>query len=87
VLKSTRDDGIARRRVRVVSKLFESGRDFRKWIASRKPSGSIPRRPPPERCITSYPARRRYRPGVVYPPQVPGVAGVIDIHCHAHEGQ
>jgi hypothetical protein len=40
-----------------------------------------------ERCITSYPARRGYRPGVVFPPKVPGVQGAIDIHCHAHEGQ
>jgi hypothetical protein len=40
-----------------------------------------------ERCVTSYPARRKYRPGVVYPPQVPNVKDVIDIHCHAHEGQ
>jgi len=40
-----------------------------------------------ERCVTSYPARRAYRPGVVFPPKVPGVAGAIDIHCHAHEGQ
>jgi hypothetical protein len=43
--------------------------------------------PVSERCITSYPARRGYRPGVVYPPEVPGVKGAIDIHCHAHEGQ
>lgn len=40
-----------------------------------------------ERCVTSYPARRAYRPGVVHPPQVPGVRGSIDLHCHAHEGQ
>jgi hypothetical protein len=40
-----------------------------------------------ERCVTSYPARRNYRPGVVHPPQVPGVVGAIDIHCHAHDGQ
>ncbi|RZS84246.1 DUF6282 family protein [Pigmentiphaga kullae] len=40
-----------------------------------------------ERCVTSYPARRAYRPGVVHPPKVPGVQGTIDIHCHAHEGQ
>jgi hypothetical protein len=40
-----------------------------------------------ERCVTSYPARRAYRPGVVYPPKVPGVKNAIDIHCHAHEGQ
>lgn len=40
-----------------------------------------------ERCVTSYPARRAYRPGVVHPPEVPGVARSIDIHCHAHEGQ
>jgi hypothetical protein len=39
------------------------------------------------RAVTSYPARRAYRPGVVYPPQIPGVAGAIDIHCHGHEGQ
>lgn len=40
-----------------------------------------------ERCVTSYPARRAFRPGVVYPPKVPGVENAIDIHCHAHEGQ
>jgi hypothetical protein len=43
--------------------------------------------PVAERCVTSYPARRAYRPGVVHPPQVPGVRGSIDLHCHAHEGQ
>lgn len=43
--------------------------------------------PTSERCVTSYPARRSYRPGVVFPPQVPGVKDAIDIHCHAHEGQ
>lgn len=43
--------------------------------------------PVAERCVTSYPARRAYRPGVVHPPQVPGVRGSIDVHCHAHEGQ
>ncbi len=43
--------------------------------------------PTNERCVTSYPARRNYRPGVVFPPQVPGVIDAIDIHCHAHEGQ
>jgi hypothetical protein len=46
-----------------------------------------PATPTSERCVTSYPARRKYRPGVIYPPQVPNVTGVIDIHCHAHEGQ
>jgi len=46
-----------------------------------------PATPTAERCVTSYPARRKYRPGVVYPPAVSGVAGMIDIHCHAHEGQ
>ncbi len=39
------------------------------------------------RAITSYPARRNYRPGVVFPPEVPDVTDSIDIHCHAHEGQ
>ncbi len=43
--------------------------------------------PTAERCVTSYPARRAYRPGVVYPPAVPGVKNAIDVHCHAHEGQ
>jgi len=43
--------------------------------------------PTVERCVTSYPARRAFRPGVVYPPAVPGVKNAIDIHCHAHEGQ
>lgn len=37
--------------------------------------------------MTSYPARRRYSPYVVFPPEVPGVAGTIDIHAHAHRGQ
>ena len=46
-----------------------------------------PATPTAERCVTSYPARRAYRPGVVYPPAVPGVKNAIDIHCHAHEGQ
>lgn len=46
-----------------------------------------PSTPTRERCVTSYPARRGYRPGVVFPPEVPNVAGTIDIHCHAHEGQ
>ena len=43
--------------------------------------------PTAERCVTSYPARRAYRPGVIYPPAVPGVQDAIDIHCHSHEGQ
>ena len=43
--------------------------------------------PTEERCLTSYPARRRYNPGVVYPPEVATVSDVIDIHCHAHEQQ
>jgi len=49
--------------------------------------GGDPATPTAERCVTSYPARRRFAPGVVYPPQIPGVANAIDIHCHAHEGQ
>lgn len=43
--------------------------------------------PTRNRAITSYPARRAYRPGIVYPPHVPGVKDTIDIHCHGHEGQ
>lgn len=46
-----------------------------------------PATPTDERCVTSYPARRAYRPGVVYPPEIDTVAGAIDIHCHAHAGQ
>jgi hypothetical protein len=43
--------------------------------------------PTQERCVTSYPVRRAYRPGVVYPPAIDTVADAIDIHCHAHPGQ
>lgn len=43
--------------------------------------------PTMERCVTSYPVRRRYRPGVVHPPEISTVRDAIDIHCHAHEGQ
>lgn len=43
--------------------------------------------PTEQRCVTSYPARRGYAPGVVYPPAVTGVTDAIDIHCHAHAGQ
>lgn len=43
--------------------------------------------PTEERCVTSYPVRRGYAPGVVYPPEVTTVTGVIDIHCHAHANQ
>jgi len=43
--------------------------------------------PTEERCITSYPVRRGYAPGVVYPPEITTVAGAIDIHCHAHANQ
>ena len=46
-----------------------------------------PATPVAERCVTSYPVRRAYRPGVVYPPEIPGVAGMIDVHCHSHDGQ
>ncbi len=51
---------------------------------NERPNNATPTR---ERCVTSYPTRRRYRPGVVFPPAVPGVADMYDIHCHAHEGQ
>jgi hypothetical protein len=46
-----------------------------------------PATPTAIRAITSYPARRKYMPGTVRPPEAPGVAGAIDIHCHAHKGQ
>ncbi len=49
-----------------------------------RPNNATPTR---ERAVSSYPTRRRYRPGVVFPPAVPGVADMYDIHCHAHEGQ
>jgi hypothetical protein len=35
----------------------------------------------------SYFARRGYKDDVQRPPATMGVQGVIDIHCHAHEGQ
>jgi hypothetical protein len=43
--------------------------------------------PTEERCVTSYPVRRSYAPGVVYPPEITTVADTIDIHCHAHANQ
>lgn len=39
------------------------------------------------RYLTSYIARRAYRDQVQHPPLVNGVRGVIDVHCHAHDGQ
>jgi hypothetical protein len=35
------------------------------------------------RYIKSYEIRRAYQGGVQYPPEVRGVEGAIDIHCHA----
>ena len=49
-----------------------------------RPNNATPSR---ERCLTSYPTRRRYLTGVLFTPAVPGVADMFDIHCHAHEGQ
>ncbi len=40
-----------------------------------------------ERFQTAYAKRRPFRASVQYPPDVPDVAGAIDVHCHAHEGQ
>jgi hypothetical protein len=45
-----------------------------------------PATPTGVRCVTSYPARRKFRPGTMFPPDSPGVTGAIDLHCHAHEG-
>jgi hypothetical protein len=45
-----------------------------------------PATPTGVRCVTSYPARRKFRPGTMLPPHSPGVKGAIDLHCHAHEG-
>ena len=39
------------------------------------------------RYLTSYIARRAYKEAVQKPPHVFGVTDVIDIHCHAHDGQ
>src|SRR5262249_27085248 len=39
------------------------------------------------RYLTSYIARRAYRDEIQHPPLVNGVRDVIDIHCHAHDGQ
>jgi hypothetical protein len=43
--------------------------------------------PTAQRAVTSYAARHLYRPGVVYPPQVPNVEDSIDLHVHCHGGQ
>jgi len=43
--------------------------------------------PTKARYVRSYAARRAYREEVQHPPTVPNVAGAIDLHCHAHEGQ
>ena len=43
--------------------------------------------PTKARYVKSYAVRRAYRGEVQYPPDVPGVKGAIDIHCHAHEAQ
>lgn len=43
--------------------------------------------PTHERCVTSYPVRRSYAPGVQFPPEISTVSNMIDIHCHAHAGQ
>jgi hypothetical protein len=40
-----------------------------------------------ERCVAAYPARRNFKPYIQVPPKIPGVAGMIDIHCHADYGQ
>ncbi len=41
------------------------------------------------RAVSSYPARRRYKPGTIDPmsQNIIGVQGAVDIHCHAKEGQ
>ncbi len=39
------------------------------------------------RYLTSYIARRAYKEAVQRPPHVFGVTDVIDVHCHAHDGQ
>jgi hypothetical protein len=41
------------------------------------------------RAVTSYPARRLFNPGEIDPSTgiVPFVEGMIDVHCHAHDGQ
>lgn len=40
-----------------------------------------------ERAVTNYPARRGFKPYIQTPPRIDGVAGMIDIHCHAEHGQ
>ncbi len=39
------------------------------------------------RYLSSYIARRAYKDEIQHPPLTNGVRGVIDIHCHAHDGQ
>jgi hypothetical protein len=43
--------------------------------------------PTRERAVSSYPARRGYKPYIQRPPHVEAVRGMIDIHCHAEHGQ
>src|SRR5581483_11958760 len=74
-------DQLVQHRRSAARRLFQMP-DFRE--TARDPD---PATPTAERCVTSYPARRRFAPGVLYPPQIPGVEDSIDIHCHAHEGQ
>jgi len=40
-----------------------------------------------ERFQRAYAARRPYRAPVQYPPDVRGVEGALDVHCHAHDNQ
>src|SRR4051812_29856066 len=43
--------------------------------------------PTRKRAVSSYPARRNYKPYIQKPPRVDAVRGMIDIHCHAEHGQ
>lgn len=39
------------------------------------------------RYVKSYEIRRGFKDAIQHPPDVVGVDGAIDLHCHAHQGQ
>src|SRR5207249_1260519 len=42
--------------------------------------------PAKDRYLKSYEIRRAYADAIQYPPEVPGVKDVIDVHCHCDQG-
>jgi hypothetical protein len=42
--------------------------------------------PTKDRYLKSYEIRRAYADAIQYPPEVPGVKDVVDVHCHCDQG-